>query len=70
MDAKAKAEEGGFNIDDDVFGDYEEDAEESQPKAFDLREMEFQYEAVEEAAKTGESESEQDSSAEEAEGAK
>ena len=58
MDAKAKAEEGGFNIDDDVFGDYEQDAEESLPKAFDLQEMEFQYEAVEEVAKTGESESE------------
>ena len=58
VDAKAKAEEGGFNIDDDVFGDYEQDAEESLPKAFDLQEMEFQYEAVEEVAKTGESESE------------
>ena len=56
--AKAKAEEGGFNIDDDVFGDYEQDAEESLPKAFDLQEMEFQYEAVEEVAKAGESESE------------
>jgi len=58
MDAKAKAEEGGFNIDDDGMGDYEQDAEESQPKAFDLQEMEFQYEAVEEVALPGESESE------------
>jgi hypothetical protein len=69
MDAKAKALESGFNIDDDEPGS-EQESEESKLKAFDLQDMEFEYEAAEEPAQSGESEGEQDSSAEEAEGPK
>ena len=69
MDVKAKAQEGGFNVDDDELG-AEKEAEESKLKAFDLQDMEFEFEAVEEPVQSGESEGEQDSSADEAEGLK